>query len=246
LAESQNHLNPPAFSDEMFDQIVLDVYEYVKSGTLSKSKLVDIADKMIAKRDDNGELVYYDVRFSGEKRPIKQTTMIGRIRAIRTNWKTYIAPLMESILLEAVYQHAQKAKDSTQSFKVAADLILPKESADDGNKLALPPSVTAILQSAPVGTTILIGADCAAQGTGDKGHERADTVHPVADGQRENPALEVVPSGDDKPVHGVPEGDDTAQGDTIPDTTVPSEDTVDNDSGDDMGFIERSRRVSSG
>lgn len=245
MAENRGDFTP-AFSDEMFDQIVVDVYEYIKSGTLSEKKVLGVATEMIAKRDDVGNLIYRDIRFQDEERPIKLNTMIGRIRLIVQDWKKYLAPMMEPLLLEAVYKHAAKAKDSTQSFKVASDMIMPKESADDGNKPALPPRVAAILQQNPVGTTIVIGEAAAVEGTGDNGHAGANRVHPVADGQQENPPVGVVPSADDKLIHGLFEWDDTAQGDTISITSIPSEDPVDNDGGDDLDSIERPGRVSSG
>ena len=245
MAETRGNFIP-AFSDEMFEQITLDVYEYVKSGTLSKKKVIGIANEMIEKRDDEGNLVYYDIRCKDEKKPILLTTMIGRIRLIIQDWKKYVAPLMQPLLLEAVYQHVTKAKDSTQSFKVASDMIMPKESADDGNKLTLSPGALTILQQNPVGTTIAIGQGGGLERTGDTRYERPHTVHPVADGQRQDTAIEAIPSEHDKPIHGVPEGDDTAQRDIVSDTPLPPEDTVDNDSGGDMDFIERPRRVSSG
>ena len=235
MVETRGNFDP-AFSEEMKEQVTLDVYEHVKSGTLSKNKVIGVAKEMINKRDDEGNLVYYDIRCKDEKKPILLTTMIGRIRLIVQDWKKYVAPLMQPLLLEAVYQHVTKAKDSTQSFKVASDMIMPKESASDGDKLTLPPSVNAILQQAPVGTTIVIGADCAIEGIRDTRYERPHTVHPLADGQRQDTAIEAVPHEHDKPVHGVSEGDDTAQGDTVPAASVPSEDTVDNDSGASVGI----------
>ena len=234
MADTRGNFDP-AFSEEMKEQVTLDVYEYVKSGTLSKKKVIGIANEMIEKRDDEGNLVYYDIRIEGNKEPIKLTTMIGRIRLIIQDWKKNVAPLMQPLQIEAVYQHVTKAKDSTQSFKVASDMIMPKESADDGNKLTLPPSVAAILQQNPVGTTIVIGTDSTAQGTGDTRYERPHTVHPVADEQRQDIAIEAVPCGHDRTLHGVPEGDDTAQGDTIPVASVPSEDTDSIDSGAGVG-----------
>ena len=225
----------PAFSDEMLDQLVLDVYEYVKAGTLSELKVIGVAKQLIAKRDDDDNLVYYDIRKDNKDTPIVLDTMIGRIRIIVKDWKIYIAPLMETLVLEAVYKHATKAKENVTSFKAAAEMIMPKERAEDGNKPAVSPRVAAILQQSPVGTTIVIGKDCLAEGTGNKGHEGADRVHPLADGQREDTPVEAVPSGHDKAVHGVPEGHDTAQGSALPDTPVPPEDAVDNDGRDNMG-----------
>jgi len=235
----------PAFSDEMAEQIVLDVYEYVKAGELSVKKVIGVSREMIEKRDDEGNLVYYDIRVEGKDKPIILDTMIGRIRIIVAEWKKYVAPLMQTMVLEAVYQHALKGKDNVASFKAASEMIMSKESADDGDKLAVPPSVNAILQSAPVGTTIIIGQDCLAQGVGDKGHEGADRVHPMAHGQRQETPAEAIPCGHDKPVHGMSKGGNTSQGSLVPDTPLPPEDAVDNDSGDDMGVTERSRRVSS-
>jgi hypothetical protein len=224
-----------AFSDEMLEQLVVDVYEHVKAGTLSVKKVIGVSRDLIAKRDDDGNLVYYDIRCEDKDTPINLDTMIGRIRNIVKDWKIYIAPLMETLVLEAVYQHALKASSSTQSFKAASDLIMPKESADDGNKPPVSPRVAAILQQNPVGTTIVIGKDCHANRLGEAGHERPDTVHPVADGQRQDTTIEAIPPGHDKPIHGVYEGDDTAQGSAVPDTPVSFEDTVDNDSRGSVG-----------
>ena len=225
----------PAISDEMFDQLVVDLYEYVKAGTLSKLKVIGVSRELIVKRDDDGNLAYYDIRREGKDTPIHLDTMIGRIRIIVQSWKKYLAPMMEPLLLEAAYQHAVKSKDSTASFKTASELIMPKESADDGNKPAVSPRVAAILQQNPMGTTIIIGEDRHANGLGEAGYERPDTVHPVADGQRENTTIETIPSGHDKSVHGVHEGDDTAQGSALPDTPVPLENAVDNDSRGSVG-----------
>ena len=231
----------PVFSEEMLEQVVLDVYEYVKSGTLSAKKVIGVSREMIAKRDDEGNLVYYNIRVEGKEKPILLDTMIGRIRIIVQDWKKYIAPLMETLVLEAAYQHAVKAKVNVASFKAASEMIMPKESVDDGTPPALSPGVAAILQQSPVGTTIIIGQGSSAQGTGNKGHEGADRVHPVADGHKntgqgtEDTPVEVVPSGNGELVHAVHEGRDTAEGSALSDTPIPSEDSVDNDSGDDMG-----------
>ena len=225
----------PAFSKEMIDQLVVDMYEHVKAGTLSELKDMGVAKECIAKRDDEDNLVYYDIRFPDEQREINLNTMIGRVREIRKNWKKYFAPKMEALMLEAMYQHALKAGTYVSSFKAASEMIMPKEDADDGNKPALSPGVSAILQQNPVGTTIVIGQDSNAKRTGDKGHARADRVHPLAHGHREDTPAETVSSGHDKPIHGVSEGDDTPQRNSISNTEVSPEDTVDNDSGDNMG-----------
>jgi len=231
----------PAFSDEMLEQMVLDVYEHVKAGTLSKLKVIGVSREMIAKRDDEGDLVYYDIRVEGKEKPIVLDTMIGRIRIYIKDWKKYLAPLMEPLLLEAAYQHAVKSKESTASFKTAAEMIMPKVSADDGTKPAISPGVSAILQNNPVGTTIVIGQDSGIEGTGDKGHECADTVHLVADGcegageSAEDTPAEVVPPGNGGIVHEVHEGGDTTEGSALSYSEIPSEDSVDNYSGYDMG-----------
>ena len=230
----------PAFSDEMIDQLVVDMYEHVKAGTLSKLKDIGVSREMIARRDDDGNLVYYDIRFPGEQREINLNTMIGRVREIRKNWKKYFAPQMEALMLEATYQHALKSAGNVTSFKAAAEMIMPKESADDGDKLTISPRTLAILQQGPVETNIYLGQDTPVEGLGDKGHEGADRVHPVADGRCERPQKEdippeVVPSGNGELVHAVHEGGDTTEGSALLDTPVPSEDPVDNDSRDDMG-----------
>ena len=229
------------FSEEMLDQVVLDVYEYVKARALSEKKVIGVSREMIAKRDDEGNLVYYNISVEGKDTPILLDTMIGRIRIIVQDWKKYVAPLMETLVIEAAYQHAKKAADNVTSFKAAAEMIMPKESVDDGITPALSPGVAAILQQSPVGTTIIIGQGSSAQGTGDKGHEGADRVHPVADGHKdtrqgtEDTPVEVVPSGNGGLVHAVHEGRNTTEGSALPDTPVSPEDSIDNDSGDDMG-----------
>ncbi len=231
----------PAFSGEMLDQMVLDVYEYVKAGMLSEKKVIGVSREMIEKRDD-GRLVYYDIRVEGNEKPIGLDTMIGRIRIIVNDWKKYIAPLLKTLVLEAAYQHAVRAKDNVASFKAVSELVMPKESGDDEDKLAVPPRVSAILQQNPVGTTINIGKDNGVEGVGDKGYERIDTMHPLADGdgledksESQSISAEVVSFGDDRPVHEVHEGADTAEGSVVSDTPVSFEDTVDNNGWDDMG-----------
>ena len=224
-----------AISDEQFDLIVLEVYEYVKSGKLSKMRVKGVARELVTRRDEDGELIFYDARCKGERIPVVEATMYDRVKSIVVNWRKYIAPLMETLLIEATYQQALKAKDNPTSFKTAAEMIVPKDSGADEDKPALPPRVVAILQQAPVGTTIVIGAHNDAQGTGDTGHERPDTVHSLADGQRQDTTIETIPSGHDKSVHGVHEGDDTAQGSAVPDTPVPLENAVDNDSRGSVG-----------
>ena len=163
-------IGDPAFSDEMKEQITLDVYEYVKARTLSELKVIGVSREMIDKRDDEGNLIYYDIR-KGKDAPIKLDTMIGRIRIIVQDWKKYIAPLMETMVLEATYQHAKKASDNVTSFKAAAEMIMPKESADDGDKLTVSPRTLAILQQSPVGTNIYLGQGTPVERVGDKGHE---------------------------------------------------------------------------
>ena len=227
----------PAFSEEHMNMLVLEVYEYVKNGTLSKLKVIGVARELIEKRE-NGELIFYDIRVEGEKKPIHLDTMIGRIRIIIQNWKVYIAPLMETLLIEAAYKHAVKAKDSPASFKTAASVIMPERSGDNGNKPPLSPGAVAILQQNPVGTTIHLGKDAYLAREGDSGHECLDTGNIMADGQRQDITPEALPIGHGKAIHGVREGGDTAQGSPVPDTEVPSEDPVDNDGGDNMGSTE--------
>ena len=221
----------PAFSDEMIDQLVVDMYEHVKAGTLSKLKDMGVARECIAKRDDDGNLVYYDIRFPGEYREINLNTMIGRVREIRKNWKKYFAPQMEALMLEAVYQHALKSASSTQSFKAAAELIMPKESGDDEDKLPIPPRVAAILQDRPVGTIINIGKDNGTERPGDEGHQCTNTMHPLANGQGEDTTAGAVPFRYVEPVCSLREGDDTAERYIVPDTEMAPEDSADNNGG---------------
>lgn len=225
----------PIINDEMMGQLAAEVYEYVKKGTLSKLKVIGVARELIEKRDDKGQLIFYDVRVEGKDKPIGLDTMISRIRIIIQNWKKYLGPFMETLLIEAAYKHATKAKDSPASFKIAASVIMPPESDSGESKPALPPGVAAILQNNPVGTTIIIGKDNGTRGLGEAGHERADTVHPVATEQGQDIAPEVVPRGHDKPVHGVHEGGNTTERYTVPDTAMAPEDTNSDDSGGDMG-----------
>ena len=145
---------------------------------------------------------------------------------------------MELLLIEATYQQALKAKDNPTAFKTAASVIMPQVSDNDGTKPALSSRTIAILQREPVETNIHIGQGNVAEGLGDKGHEGADRVHPVADGQRQDITFETLPSGHDTVVYGVHEGGDSAQGSAVPDTEVPPQDPVDNDSGNGMGALE--------
>lgn len=231
----------PIINEEMHNQLVLDIYEYIKAGTLSEKKVIGVSREMIEKRDDKGSFVYYDVRVEGNEKPIGLDTMIGRIRIIINDWKKYIAPLMRTLVLEAAYQHALKSKDNVTSFKAVSELVMPEESGADEDKLAVPPRVANILQRNPVGTTINIGKDNGATGVGDKGHECADTVHPLADGHQgvgqdtEDTPAEVVSLRDDRTVYEVHEGGDTAEGSIVSDTPIPPEDSVDNNGWDDMG-----------
>lgn len=220
------------------DRLIVEVYEYVKKGTLSVKKVMGVSRELIEKRDDEGQLIFYDVRVEGKDKPIGVDSMISRVRIIVQNWKKYIGPLMETLLIEAAYKHVAKAKDSPASFKIAASVIMPPESDSDEDKPALPPRVAAVLQNNPVGTTIIIGKDNGAYGPGEKGHECADTVHHLADGQCEVSPTEMVSSGHDKAVHGVHEGGDTPERSSVPDTEVPPENPVDNNGWDDMDIAE--------
>lgn len=230
-----------AINDEMFGRIVLEIYEYVKDGRLSKMRVEGVAREIADKCDKNGERIFYDARYPGEKREIKKGTFYERVRNIVTDWRKYLTPLMETLIIEATYQQALKAKDNPASFKTAASVIMPKESVADEDELALSPSVAAILQHRPVGTTIVIGQGGAAQRAGDNGHERPDTGDSVADRNRtdrqetEDIAFETVPPGHDKSIHGVHEGRDTAQRPVVPDTSVAPEDAIDDDGRGDMG-----------
>ena len=226
-----------AVSPEQFDRLVIEVYEHVKEGTLSKNKVIGVAKELIKMRDEDGELVFYDFRVEDEKKPIVLDTMIGRIRIIVQNWKKYLGPLMQTLLVEAAYKHATKAKENVTSFKAVSELIAPKEESDE-TELVLPPSAEAIRKRATVATRITIGKGAVAQGTGNNGHECADTVHLVADGQQEDITVEVVSFGDDKPVHGVYEGSDTPERPFIPDTSVAPEDADSDDSGADLDASE--------
>lgn len=225
----------PIINDEMMGQLAAEVYEYVKSGTLSEKKVIGVSRELIEKRNDEGQLIFYDVRAEGTDKAIGLDTMISRIRIIIQNWKKYLGPFMETLLIEAAYKHATKAKDSPASFKIADSVITPPESDSSESKPALPPRVAAILQNNPVGTIIIIGKDNGTRGLGEAGHERTDTVHPVATEQGQDTAPEVVPCGHDKPVHGLHEGGDTPERYTVPDTEMAPEDTDSDDSGGDMG-----------
>jgi hypothetical protein len=198
-------------------------------------KVIGVAREICEMKDDDGELEFYDIRYGDEKRKLNLDTVIGRIRIIVKDWKKYLAPLMETLVLEAAYKHAELGKKNVTSFKAAAELIMPKERADDGDKITVPPRVAAILQSNPVDTTIIIGKGNGAERTGHQGYERTDTVHPMADGQREDTPVGTLSPEHDTVVYGLSEGEDTTEGSSVPDTTVSLEDSVDNDSRDDMG-----------
>ncbi len=233
-------------SDEQFDQIVLEVYEYVKSGKLSKMRVKGVADDLIKKLDDDGKLMFHDARYPGEYRPINRETMYGRVNPIVVNWRKYLVPLMTPLLVEALHQQTLKAKDNPASFKTVAAIIMPPESANESEPPVSPRS-EAILQRGEDGmeSTISIGKDHHAGKAGDNGHECADTVHSVADGhglgdkpESQNIPTEVVSLRDDRVVHGVHEGADTAHGSIVSYSPFPLEDTVDNNGGDDMGTPE--------
>ena len=138
---------------------------------------------------------------------------------------------METLVLEAAYQHALKARDNVTSFKAVSELVMPKESGDDEDKLAVPPRVANILQQNPMGTIINIGKDNGTERPGDEGHQCTDTVHPLADGRGEDTTAGTVPFRYVEPVYGLCEGDDTTKRPFIPDTEMASEDSADNNGG---------------
>lgn len=222
-----------AITDEQFDQIVLEVYEYVKSGKLSEMRVKGVARELVKKLDDDGKLMFTDARYPGEGRPIKEDTMYERVKSVVVNWRKYVAPLMETLLIEAAYQQARKAKENPAAFKTAASVIMPLERTDD-NKPAISPGAVTILQRPGMGTAVCVGQGARVESVRDEGHECPDTVHPVADGQREDITVEVVSLGHDKSVYGVHEGADTPTRPIVPDTEMAPEDTVDDDGGADI------------
>ena len=236
-----------AITNEQFDQIVLEVYEYVKHGKLSEMRVKGVARELVAKLDDDHGLMFTDARYPGEGRPIKEDTMYERVKSIVVNWRKYLAPQMETLLIEAAYLQALKAKENPASFKTAASVIMPPRSEDDGTEPPLSPRSKSILRRGRegMGATIRFGKDYRPLTTGDNGHECADTVHLVADGhglgdepESQDITIEMVSFRDDRVVHGVHEGPDNTDGSVVPDTEIPPEDPVDNDSGDDMGSTE--------
>lgn len=219
----------PVFSEEMLARLPGDVYEYVKAGTLTEMKVIGVSREILKIRDDKGDFVYYNIKFPDKKTAIILDTMIGRIRLIVQHWKKYLAPQMQTMIVEAAYAHAVNAKSNVASFKAVEAALTPKETAKD-DKPPISDGVKSILQAIPVGTTLVIGSGAALEGVGEAGHECSDTGDPLAAGREENITLKVVPPEHDKSVHGVFEGSDTAKRLAISDSPVALED-ADNNNG---------------
>ena len=147
---------------------------------------------------------------------------------------------IKRFLMQAAFDIAKDMKSNSQLAKIMFDKFMPdgERSGDNGTKSPLSPGAVAILQQNPMGTRIYLGQGEYVEGVGDKGHERSDTGDIVADGQRQDIIPEALPVEYDKAIHGVHKGGDTTQGSPLSATEVPYEDSVDNDSGGDMGSTE--------
>ena len=224
------------FSEEQHKELVLRIYyDYVKTRRLSKLGIRGVARELQEEQDDDGNYVWVDQREETKGQQVKFETLRQHVQRIVANWRPEMREFMRYELIEAVASHAEKAADSPASLKAIAPIIEP-ETKHDTDKLAISQRDRALLQRGAVATKITIGKAIAVEGDGDTGHECPDTVHLMADGQRQDITIETISFGDDSPVRGVHQGRHPAQGSPVPDTEVPPEDAVDNDCGDDMGL----------
>ena len=169
-----------------------------------------------------------------------ERTIRRHIEAFIDSWLGNERAFRRGIVKKLMYaseELADRAPKDTRAYKVLTEKFVP-DNNEHSNKPALSPGAITILQRKGVGTAIVIGPNPGAEGAGHQGHERPDTVHTVASEQQEYSGLEALSPGDDTPVRDVYQGGDIPEGTVIPDTKGSSEDSVDINSGADMGVVE--------
>lgn len=220
--------------DKQHDRLVLELQNFLEEGELSKLRGKGAARKLRELKNEDGTYVFWDVKTDANTQ-IAQYAMERRVSRVVARWKTYLADGIKYLLMEAAFEQAKNAKKSPTALKTVSDFIGMGKNDETETQPTVSRSTDAILRRAGVERAAATRKATGAKGTGDKRPQRTNTVHIVADGRVENPAVEAVPCGDDKALHVVYPLGDEPEGSALPDTEGALEDAVDNDSGAGVG-----------
>jgi hypothetical protein len=213
----------PAISEEQDELLRLEMMKYVRNGKLSKIGVKGMCRELLELKDENGDYIFYDIRYDKSHKGSLEALRF-RAKRYRDNWKKYLLDDVKILLPEAIYAQADAAKKSPASLKAVMEAVKEPDDKPEDNRRALPPVFVGILRPGTVVTNIPFGQDGRIESVRDKGYECPNTGYFIPDGQQADSPAEVVPLGHDKPVHGVLQGADTAEGSAVSDTEVSSED----------------------
>lgn len=225
----------PALNDGQEDLLKIYVMDYIRKGKLSKMGVTAMCQRLVELKNDDSTYIFYDDRID-KYTPANSETLRHRVRSYVKFWRRYLLEDAKSLMLEALYSQAEKAKNSSQSLKIVSDLIEKDEPNED--KRSVPSVLVQILHEKSVGQSVPIGQNGRIESVRDTGLECADTDDPLPDRRHEDTPPQMVPSGHDEPVYGLYEGRDTTERSSLPDTALSLEDPPDINGRSNMGAIE--------
>ena len=216
---------------EAFDEYVMSL---VKKGEFSDLSQREMAKELLAMEED-GKPVFWN---EDTNQKMNERTLRSHItKFIKNAQNNAFSHQMKKNYMEEVFKASKDMADKPQTLKVVGEKFMPdKKDETDANKNS--PRIIAILNRGRMEITDGTGAVTAIEGVGDQGHERLDSVHPLADRREEDTSIKTVSFTDDTTVHGLYHGEDSSERDTLPDPPVPPQDTDNNDSGSNLGTPE--------
>lgn len=229
------------FTEHQLDVMRLKLMKLIEESNFYGREDRAIILELTTMQSTDGKLVFAD---ENGKLP-SERTFRRHVKKFSEDWEAGFAPALRKKLMEKMYQAASKTEDNPAMMKVLTDKTMPqatkhevRHSGEIEHSAELKAlliglraiDVEALFEDGAEGTNHLHA------GTGKVGHEI-----PVRGSAGTNgcASTEMVPSGDDRPVHVCDEGE-TVEGDTLPDTTGMPEDDPDNNRGDDMADNQQS------
>jgi hypothetical protein len=192
------------------------------------------ARQILDLKDEDGKLIFIN---TDNKQLYNDRTIRGRIEKFIDHCRgtdSAYSREIQKYLMEEVMEIARDINKNPKLGQLIIEKFMPGGGDASGGQ-GITPRAQALRDKIGVVVVNTSGTDTVVTGYGDTGPPGADRGDIVADGRGEDITAEAVSSGHDNTVHEVHPGGDTAEGSVVPDTSVPSEDSVDNDSGGGLG-----------
>ena len=224
----------PGLTEEHLELLHFELMKLIIAKKFFNRPRTEIADELAKLTNPDGTLMF---QIDGNEPD--QRTFTRYIKKFVEQWEDAFAPMLRGKLMEKMVEATEKVEDNPQMMKVLADKTMPqvtKHEVKHEGELQHSAELTALfielrqLDLTQISETGSEGADCLLSGAGEEGHEvslRSNIGPP------ERLALDVVPQGNDRPVH-VCGDDEEAEGCAVPGASGVLEDDPDNRGGNDM------------